>query len=184
MTDPVSILEVCRQLSSQLAAGQALLLGASGLHKLIGRRRARVAAHEFAGVPRGLAPGAVAVLAMIELSAGVLLWIPPSRTAGAALAALIWGGYSWLLLRAVAQGRRDVDCGCSWGAAHRSLGAWQISRSAALAFLAVPVALVSALYGAAVIDATQILAACALLALYAALDHAMALEPPRAGELL
>jgi hypothetical protein len=184
MTDTVSMLEVCRQLSDQLAAFEALLLGVSGMHKVIGRQRARVAAHELAGVPSGLAPVAVAVLAGVELIAGLLLCIPRSRAAGAALAVLIWGGYSGLLLRAVAQGRREVDCGCSFGPAHRSLGAFQISRSAALAAMAVLVAVVGATGGAGYITVTQILAAVTLLALYAALDQAMALEPPRAGELL
>jgi hypothetical protein len=127
---------------------------------------------------------AIAVLAGSELAAGILLWIPPTRAAGAALAVLIWGGYALLLLRAVVQGRRDVDCGCSFGAAHRSLGAFQVLRSASLAVLAVPVAMLCAMYGAAAITAAQILAAVTLLALYVALDQAMALEPPRAGELL
>jgi hypothetical protein len=45
-------------------------------------------------------------------------------------------------------------------------------------------AVTGAACGAGLISAAQILAAAALLALYGALDQAMALEPPRAGELL
>jgi hypothetical protein len=176
--------EVCRSLATQLAAFHALLLAAAGVHKLIGRHRLRMAAHEFAGVPRRLAPFAVAALAGTECLASLLLWVPPSRTAGAALAVLLWGGYGLLMLRAIAADRREVDCGCSFGAAHGSLGAYQAVRNAVLAALAALVAVVSARYGAELVSAAQVLAAFALLALSVALDQAMALQPPRTGELL
>jgi hypothetical protein len=173
--------EVCRALATQLASFQALLLAAAGVHKLIGRHRLRTAAHEFAGVPRRLAPFAVAALAGTECAASLLLWIPQSRAAGAALAVLLWGGYWLLMLRAIAADRREVDCGCSFGAAHGPLGTYQAVRNAALAALAALVAGVCARYGAELICTAQILAAVALLALYVALDQAMALQPPRAG---
>jgi len=179
-----SMPEVCRSLATQLAAFQALLLAAAGAHKWIGRHRLRVAAHEFAGVPRGLAPYAVASLAGAEWLASLLLWVPVSRAAGAALAFLLWGGYFLLMLRAIAADRRDVDCGCSFGGAHHSLGAYQAIRNAALAALAALVGGVCMRYGADPVSGMEILAAAALLALYGALDQAMALQPPRAGELL
>ena len=84
----------------------------------------------------------------------------------------------------MARGRREVDCGCTFGDTHRQLGAYQVARNAVLAASAVLVAAVSALYGVSSIGAEQFLAAAALLALYGALDQAMALQAPRAGELL
>jgi hypothetical protein len=184
MTNTVSTLEVCRELATQLAAFAALLLAASGIHKCIARQRTRAAAHEFAGVPTRWAALAAAVLAGAEVLASLLLWIPRFRASGAAVAGIIWGGYGLLMLRAVARGRRDVDCGCTFGAAHRPLGTFQLVRNAVLAASAALVAGVCATDGVRSIGAEQFLAAAALLALYGALDQAMALQAPRAGELL
>jgi hypothetical protein len=175
--------EVVHWLIVQLAAFQAALLLASGLHKLVRPDRIRAVVHEFAGVPSRLAPTAVMAAAAVELTAGTLLWTPSLRAAGAALAMLIWGGYLFLILRAIAQGRRAVDCGCSFGAAQRPLGAYQVVRNAVLTAVALLVAVGTAANATPPVLASQILAAFALLALYGALDQAMALMPPRAGAL-
>jgi uncharacterized membrane protein YphA (DoxX/SURF4 family) len=184
MTAAASVLGVVQLLIVQLAAFEAVLLLASGLHKMIQRDRAQAAVREFAGIPRRFAPFAVATVALLELFAGVLLWIPSYRAVGAALAMLIWGGYLALILRAIAQGRRDVDCGCSFGASRRPLGAFQVLRNVVLTGAALPVAAGSAGSVIGPVAASQILAAFVLVALYGALDQAMALTPPRSGELL
>jgi hypothetical protein len=182
MTAAASTLGVFQSLSAQLAAFLALLLLASGLHKLIRRDRIRTVLHDFAGVPRSLAPSAVGLAAASELLAGVLLWMPPHRAAGGVLAALILSGYLTLILRAIAQGRRDVDCGCTFGAAGRALGAYPVARNVCLIGAALLVAGFAA--GApGPLMPSQILAAFALLALYGALDQVMSLMPPRRGEL-
>src|SRR5260370_38526488 len=121
MTTAASMFGVIQLLVVQLAAFLGLLLLASGLHKLIRRDHARVAVHAFAGVPRYLAPFAVVTVAMVELLASLLLWTPSYRAAGGALALLIWGGYLSLILRAIARGKGDVDCGCTFGATQRPL---------------------------------------------------------------
>jgi hypothetical protein len=182
MAAAVSMLGIIQALIVQLAAFQALLLLASGLHKLIRRHRTRAVVHEFAGVPRYLAPFAVGSVAAAELLAGLLLLTPTHRAAGGGLAALIWGGYLWLILRAMAQGRRDVDCGCTFGAARRPLGAYQATRNGILTGTALLVTAVSAAAAAGPVIATQVVAAFALLALYGALDQVMALQPLRSGE--
>ena len=92
-------------------------------------------------------------------------------------------GYLWLILRAIAQGRRDADCGCSFGAGQRPLGAYHVARNAGLTGAALLVAAGAASATGPVI-ASQILAALALLALYGALDEVMSLTAPRAGALL
>ena len=104
-------------LASQLAAFLALLLAASAVHKGLRFAYTRRVAHEFANVPRAAAAGAVLAVMLGELSAGILLAVPAFRPIGGLLAASIWGGYLALILRAIAAGRRDVDCGCSFGAA-------------------------------------------------------------------
>ena len=184
MTGAVSLSGVVQSLSVQLAAFQAVLLVASGLHKLMRRGRLQAVVQEFAGVPPPLAPFSVVSVAAAEILASGLLWSPSYRAAGGALATLIWGGYLFLMLRAIAQGRRDVDCGCSFGAAaQRPLGAYHVMRNAVLTLMAAVVAAGSPAGSAVPVLASQILAAIALLALYGALAQAMALTPPRAGEV-
>ena len=175
-------------LAAQLAAFLALILLASGFHKLIRRARSQAVVREFARVPRALAPFAVLAVATAELLAGLMLLMPAYRTAGGILAALIWVAYLGLILRAIAQGRRDVDCGCTFGIAHRPLGAFQVTRNVLLVVMAALVS-ASALMGMGPladgpVTASLILAASALAALYGALEQAMALTPPRGGVLL
>ena len=169
----------------QLAAFQAALLAMSALHKLMRRERARAAVHVFAGVPRYLVSSAVLLAATAEALAGLLLCIPATLAAGGMLAALIWGSYLFLILRAIAQGRRGVDCGCSFGAAPRPLGTYQVLRNAALTVMGVSAAFYAATAGDAgfgLQTAQTALAAFALLSLYAALDQVMNLMPLRTGE--
>jgi hypothetical protein len=177
-------LPVFQLLVVQLAAFQAVLLLASGLHKLARRGRTRSVIHDFAGVPRYLAPAAGVVVAATEMLVGSLLLTPSHRALGGVLAVLIWGGYLALILRAIAQGRRDVDCGCTFGATQRPLGVFQVMRNGVLVCVALLVAAGSAASVTGPVIASQILAAFSLLALYGALDQVMALRPLRRGELL
>jgi hypothetical protein len=171
-------------LASQSAAFMAVLLIASSAHKLIRRTRIQAVVQQFAGVPPGLSAYAVAAVLLVEMLAGVLLIVPAQRATGAVLAALIWGAYLGLILRAIAQGRRDVDCGCSFGARLRPLGAFQLSRNAVLCSLAAAVVAVSAGNGSSAMPASQLLGALTFLALYLAIDQAMVLRPMRSGEVL
>jgi hypothetical protein len=184
MTAAASTAGVFELLAAQLAAFQAALLLASGLHKLLRHARTRAVVHEFAGVPRSLAPFAVSAAVAAEMLAAGLLCTAAHRGAGGVLAALIWSAYLALILRSIARGRRDVDCGCTFGGARRLLGAYAVVRNLALAAMAAAVALDSTSAAAVPVIGSQILAALALLALYCALDQAMALTPPRFGELL
>jgi hypothetical protein len=182
MTTAPTLQGVVQLLVVQFAAFLAVLLPASALHKLIGRRRAQAVVREFAGVPPRLAPFAIVVVAGTELFASLLL-LTSYCAVGGVLAVLISGGYLLLIVRAIARGRRDVDCGCSFGAAHRPLGAYQVARNAAVTGVAVLVAAGSAASATVPVGASQILAAFALFALYLALDQVMALQPLRSGEL-
>ncbi len=174
---------VARLLISQLAAFAALLLAASAIHKVMRRERAERVVHEFAGVPRSAAPWSVLGVALGELLAGVLLFLPDYRLGGALLALVIFSAYLALILRAMVQGRRDVDCGCSFGPTRHALGAFEVARNSLLVIFAVLLA-VSSTSGGEPVSATQGLAAFALLALYGALDQVMSLQPLRRGEVV
>jgi len=188
MMSAASTAGVMALLAAQLAAFLALILLASGVHKLIRRDRSQAVVREFAGVPRVLAPLTVLAVAVTELLAGLLLLTPAYRAVGGVLAALIWAAYLGLIVRAIAQGRRDADCGCTFGIAHRPLGAFQVTRNAVLVVMGALVSggallsLGSTAGGPAI--ASQLLAALALAALYGALEQVMALTPPRGGVLL
>jgi hypothetical protein len=174
---------VAELLSSQLAAFLALLLAASAIHKSLRFGRARSVMHEFAGVPRAAAPLAVAAACLGEGLSAVLLIVPASRSIGAWLAAAILGAYLGLIVHAIAKDRRHVDCGCSFGATRRALGTYEVVRNCVLVAFALLVA-ASADGRAAPLAASQMLAACAFLALYGALDQVMGLRPMRRGAVL
>jgi Methylamine utilisation protein MauE len=184
MTSDSAMQSVAGLLASQLAAFLTLLLAASAVHKGLRFAYTQRVAHEFANVPPAAAAGAVLAVMLGELSAGILLAVPASRPLGGLLAASIWGGYLALIVRAIAAGRRDVDCGCSFGTGRtrHPLGAFEVVRNALL--------VISALFAAgaaarvpAPVAASQALAALALLALYGALDQVMMLQPLRRGAI-
>ena len=183
MKDAASVSGVLQVLALHAAAFLALLMASAGVHKLIERGRAKRAIQEFVGVPLAWAAPLAAAAALSEVMAAALLWMPGSRALGAAMAGALSAAYLLLMLRSLGQGKRDVDCGCSFGGAHHPLGAFHVVRNTVLTLAAAGVALTAA-EGAAAIGAPQIIAGVAMLALYAALDQVMALQPPRAGELL
>jgi hypothetical protein len=177
----VSLVGLLRALAAQLAAFEALLLLASAAHKTAIWSRALSAAQRFADVPASMASAALGMVIGAEVVAAGLLAVPALRTAGGIMAALIWAVYLGLILRAILDGRRDVDCGCSFGSTQRPLGAFQTARNGVLLGIALFVAAVG---GGGAVQVSDVLAAFALLALYGALDQVMALQPLRGGEVL
>jgi hypothetical protein len=183
MMGDIAMLGVMHILVAQLAAFLALLLLASAVHKAIRWPQTRRVVRDFARVPAAATSMTALAAALIEALGAALLFAPAHRLSGAVLAALLWAAYLALIVRAIVQGRRDVDCGCSFGRAQRALGAFQVLRNTVLVFLALLVA-VSAAAGSVPVAASQVWAACALLALYGALDQVMALQPLRRAEVL
>ena len=170
--------------AAQMAMFQAMLLAATAVHKAVRWTHSRNVMRQFAAVPGVLAGSSLGVAIAVELAAGAQLLVPAYRTTGAVLAALIWTLYLALIVRAIVQGRRDVDCGCSFGPTSRPLGSFQIARSLVLAALAAFIAWVSAFGSTVPAQGTFLLGGLALLALYGALDQVMALRPLRSGELI
>jgi len=190
--DP-SLAAVLALLQTEVAWFLALLLAGAALHKLSARTRAQRAAGDLLKCSWRSAGIAAAAAALVEGVAALCLGYAASRRFGALLATALWAVYLGLLVRAIIQGRRDLDCGCSFGQAHRPLGRWQVLRAAALCLLAAAVAALTydpGSSGAASASApglaaltSEALAPLALLALYAALDHCLALTPLRTGAL-
>jgi uncharacterized membrane protein YphA (DoxX/SURF4 family) len=174
--------EVAGALLAQLAAFLAVLLVASAAHKALAWRRTRAVVQNFAGVPRPAASAAAVAACAIEGFAGLLLIVPDHKRAGAALATALLALYLALITRAVAQRRGAVDCGCSFGASSRPLGTFEIARNAML--LASALLLLAFADAIAPLVPSQLLAACALLALYGAVDQLTALQPMRRGTVL
>jgi hypothetical protein len=165
---------VARLLAAQAAAFLALLLIASAIHKIARPARTREVIEGFAGIPQPFAYLALIGVPLAELLAGVGVGYPASRAAAALFAALIWSAYLLLILRAIFQGRRYLDCGCSFGVTHRPLGNYQVLRGAMLIALAIMVAALSAGSEGTAFAGSELLAAAAFLGLYAALDQAVA----------
>jgi uncharacterized membrane protein YphA (DoxX/SURF4 family) len=171
--------DVAGVLLAQIAAFLAVLLIASAVHKALGWRRTRTVVQDFGGVPRRAASAAALAACAIEALAGALLLLPDHRRAGAALATAVLGVYLALIARAVAVDRGAVDCGCSFGGGSRHLGKFEIVRNAVL--LAAALLVLTCADASATMAPSQLLAACALLALYGAVDQLTALQPLRQG---
>jgi Methylamine utilisation protein MauE len=184
MLREASMIETGQVLAAQLALFQALLLAASAVHKASAWSRSRGVMQQFGGVPRSLASTALGTVIASEFVAAVLLLVPAYRAAGAILAAALWTVYLGLILRAILQNRRDLECGCSFGPSSRPLGAFQLVRNAVLTVMALGIAGMSVVAAAVPVELSQVLGGVALLALYGALDQVMALQPLRSGELL
>jgi len=182
MHTPALMGDTLHALAEQFAVFESLLLMASALHKGFRWSHLREVVRLFAGVRPSLAPFVLAGVAVLEVAAGGLLLVPGLRTLGAILAASIWMAYLGLIVRAIAQGRREADCGCSFGPTQRPLGIYQVTRNLVLLGLALWVAMDFDGNGG-LAQGSELLAACALLALYGALDQVMALRPLRGGEV-
>lgn len=182
MSVPVAVIA---DLAVQIAAFLAALALVSAGHKLTRPARPRAAIEALTGVSATTAAIALVILAIAEAGAGVALLIPGFRAAGAALAATIWGGYFLVLTRAVAAGRRDLDCGCSFGESHARLGPYHLLRAGALSLVAAAIAVAPGMGAMAdhrfAVSLSTIGGALALLALYFALDQLMSLGSPVAG---
>jgi uncharacterized membrane protein YphA (DoxX/SURF4 family) len=174
--------DIAAVLLAQLAAFLAALLIASAAHKALAWRRTRAVLENFGRVPSVAAPAAAIGVCALEALAGLLLLLPDASRAGAALASGIFAVYFALIARAVAERRGAIDCGCSFGAGARRLGTFELARNALL--LACALLLLVCAHAIAPLAPSQILAACALLALYGAVDQLTALKPLRRGNVL
>jgi len=173
---------IAQLLAAQAAAFLAVLLIVSAAHKARRWQAIRGAAGRLSGMPYRLTAVAAAGAAGAELLAGAALLVPSLRVEGAVATLVVWGGYTVLLLRALLRGQRDIDCGCSFGEARHTLAWFDVGRNLVLMSLVGFVVWSAAVNGVIAVLPSQMLAACALLALYGSLDQVMSLAPLRSGE--
>ena len=165
-------------LDAYAAAFLAVLLLASAGHKAMDPRRLALAAARLAGLPAPVAPAVLAAATAGEVGAGLCLLFSATRAAGAVGATAIWGVYTLLIGGALAAGRTDMDCGCTFGGGHSRISRWEIGRNLALILLVGLTALGART--ASSIGGLELLAALGLLTFYVALDQ-VGLSAPRAA---
>lgn len=170
-----TILDVVRQLVSQLLVFLALLLITSAVHKALRFRRARNATHELAGLNLHVASAAVMVAGLWESTAALLLWLPSTRFIGALLAAGLLAIYLALIANAVFNDHRSVECGCSFGSARRVLGTFEAVRNSCLVISALLIALFAS-SGVSAVSGSDLLPGLALLIIYYAIDEVMGIR--------
>jgi len=166
----------------QFAAFEAVLLLASGLHKMIRRDRTQAVVREFAGV-RGLRSVRGRGSRFARVAGEPVAVDAVVSNGGRCARGADLGGYLALILRAIAQGRRmwiagapsrqPASAGCIPSGEEYRVDRCGVAGGGGVA---------GGITGPVV--ASQILAAFVLVALYGALDQVMALTPPRRGELL
>ncbi len=171
-------MDVIAALDGYIAAFLAALLIASALHKAVDRRRMSASVAALVGGGGGPAHG-LAMLGLaggVELACGLALLAPPTRPLGAVAAATLWSLYLLLILRALAAGRRGLDCGCAFGRKTAPLGYAEVVRNLTLILLGLMVAGFAGPYAVGVLE---ILAGLGLLVLYVAVEQVTAGAIPR-----
>ncbi len=130
----VSTIDPLYGLTARIFLGLFFL--AAALHKLRGRQAFMAAIRGYALLPQALLAPAAVMLLISEVMVGVLLLLPGfemlASLAAAALLTLYFTAISVNLLR----GRRDIDCGCSFGGSSSLLSNWHLLRLGALMALA------------------------------------------------
>lgn len=117
----------------------AALLLASAAHKFMALEDFRLAVTDYDVLPRALITPMTWALPLFELALGVaLLWQPLRLWAGLA-AAVLFSIYAVAMLVNLIRGRRNIECGCSFGSGRTVSNALPL-RNAGLAGLATVVA--------------------------------------------
>lgn len=142
---------------------------------------------EFEGVladyrllPEFLVRPVARALPVLELAAGLLVLLPPTRPAGGALAAGLLLIFALAMAVNLARGRTEIDCGCFLGRQKERIGWPLVARNLMLVALAAPLLVAEGAAPPTVVDLpTIVLAAGSLLALFAAFSRLAGLAPAR-----
>jgi uncharacterized membrane protein YphA (DoxX/SURF4 family) len=173
------LMAVLANLDAYAAAFLSALLIASALHKALGRERLRRSVAALGGLGDSAARFTLPAVALFEFVAGVGLILPASRAVAGLASAGLWGVYAWLIARALAAGRTDIDCGCAFGAKRDTISYEHFWRNLGLIGLALATAAGAAAPAAAPVTLSSLAAGLACLTLYAAFDQLAALRPTR-----
>lgn len=114
------------------------LLLQAGLHKLKPSNQSyyRDLLADYGGVFKKFAEVLSPALGVVECLLGLALVIPASRSAAAAVALLLLGGYFLALAWQLYQGKKDMDCGCAGPGFDLKISPALLWRNAALMLVA------------------------------------------------
>lgn len=118
-----------------------IVFGAAAWHKLAARREFSAVLRAYRLLPEGWEPVAGPALAAAELAVAVGLWVPQLRLHATLAGMVLLGLYAAAIGLNLGRGRRDIDCGCTWGGAPQPLSGWLLLRNA---ILLLPLGLVAA----------------------------------------
>lgn len=120
-------------LSLGLALPLAALLGASAIHKArdLGRFAATIDAYQM--LPQGSGRFVAPILSATKGAAAVGLVLTPARQEAGLFAAALFVAYGAAMAFNLALGRRNIDCGCSFGVGDHRISTGLVFRNAVLA---------------------------------------------------
>ncbi len=154
-----------------LALPVAALLMASALHQARGLARFASAIDAYRLLPPGAGRAAAPFLIAAETGAAIGLFVSPFRVEAALTAAALFAVYGAAIAVNLARGRRDIDCGCTFGGGDAPISAGLVLRNAALALASFAAAAPPAARLLGWIDLVSIAAAAlAAAALYAGFE--------------
>ena len=110
----------------------SLMFGFAAVHKLKAVAVFKATLDEYQLVPRMLSGIVAALLTLLELLAAILVLVPPVRTTGLLIMAVLLIIYTTGISINLIRGRRDIDCGCSGPASRHELSGWLVTRNLVL----------------------------------------------------
>jgi len=159
------------------------IFASAAVHKLRDVRSFAAAVEDYGLLPRPIITPSAILFAAIELAVAAGLWLHALRTPAALAGAGLLTLYAGAIVINLMRGRRDIDCGCSWGSTPQPLSGWLVIRNVILVLMTLGTALPVATRSFGAADGiVAVLAALALLTLAAA-AQALQANAPRLARL-
>lgn len=130
MTTATTLATVLSLACRILATG---LFAAACAHKLHDPRAFRRTLAAYRVLPRPLVTSVGALVIAIEGGVAVAFWVPGCEAVAAAVGAAMLLVYAAAIGMNLARGRRDLDCGCSFGRRGQPISPALVARNAVLA---------------------------------------------------
>ena len=109
---------------------------AAAFHKARGQQAFLAAVRGYKLLPQMLLGPAAAVLLVSEFTVGVLLLLPGFALVASLGSVAVLALYFMAIAANLARGRRNIDCGCSFGGKASMLSGWHLVRIGGLMLLA------------------------------------------------
>ena len=110
----------------------SIIFGAAACHKLRDPKAFVEVLRGYRVLPEALLGLTGAVVIGLEGFVGIGLWLFNLSTQAAVTAALLLAAYALVIGVNLARGRREIDCGCSWGKSAQPLAWTLVIRNAIL----------------------------------------------------